>query len=282
MPGLDGLETLMEWMWSFEYAVAMGTAGGDGRPGEFMVADRGRRGQTQTTTDPAQSKTHSKKVDPQINAEFQKGRVKDFVKRFESNDREVFVKRREIADVLDLKPGMTVADIGAGTGFFTRLFAEVVGRGGKVYAVDVSKDFLDYIAAEARKRGQPQVATIRGTQESTNLTESSVDVAFLCDVYHHLENHEKILASIHQALRPRGLLVLVEFDRVEGKSTAFVLNHIRAGQAEFRREIEGAGFQPLSISQAPRLKENFIAKFQKTEKAGTKGQSNRVRSGGHD
>jgi len=237
--------------------------------------------QTQTTPAPAQSKAHSKKVDPQINAQFQKGNVKDFIKRFESDDREVFVKRREIADVLDLKPGMAVADIGAGTGLFTRLFAEAVGRGGRVYAVDVSKDFLNHIAAEARMRGQPQVETIRGTQESTNLPAGSVDAAFLCDVYHHLENHEKILASIHQALRPGGLLVLVEFDRVEGKSTTFVLNHIRAGQTEFRREIEGAGFQPLSISQAPRLKENFIAKFQKTEKAGAKGQIDGVRSRGH-
>ena len=238
--------------------------------------------QTQTTPDSTQSKPHSKKVDPQINAKFQKGNVKDFVKRFETNDREVFVKRREIADVLDLRPGMAVADIGAGTGLFTRLFAEAVGRGGKVYAVDVSKDFLDYIAAGARMRGQPQVQTIRGTQESTNLPAGSVDVVFLCDVYHHLENHEIILASIYQALRPRGLLVLVEFDRVEGKSTTFVLNHIRASQAEFRREIESAGFTPLSISQTPRLKENFIAKFQKTEKAGAKGQINGVRSGRHD
>src|SRR5271157_4422024 len=118
--------------------------------------------QTQTTPDPAQSKAHSKKVDPQINAQFQKGSVKDFIKRFETNDREVFVKRREIAEVLDLKPGMAVADIGAGTGLFTRLFADAVGRGGKVYAVDVSKGFLDHIAAGARLRGQPQVETIPG------------------------------------------------------------------------------------------------------------------------
>ncbi|MGO9816354.1 MAG: class I SAM-dependent methyltransferase [Isosphaeraceae bacterium] len=238
--------------------------------------------QTQTTSAAVQSKPHSKKVDPQINAQFQKGNVKDFIKRFETDDREVFVKRREITEVLDLKPGMVVADIGAGTGLFTGLFAEAVGRGGKVYAVDVSKDFLDYIAAEARMRGQPQVETIRGTQQSTNLPVGSVDVAFLCDVYHHLENHEQILASIHQALRPRGLLVLVEFDRVEGKSTMFVLNHIRASQTEFRREIEGAGFQPLATSQAPRLKENFIAKFQKTEKAGSKGKISSVKPGGHE
>ena len=119
-------------------------------------------GRTQTASDPVQTKAHSKKVDPQINAQFQTGSVQDFIKRFESNDREVFVKRREIAVVLDLKPGMAVADIGAGTGLFTRLFADAVGPVGKVYAVDVSKDFLTHIATEARRGGQPQIETIRG------------------------------------------------------------------------------------------------------------------------
>jgi ubiquinone/menaquinone biosynthesis C-methylase UbiE len=238
--------------------------------------------QTQTTPGPAQTKAHSKKVDPQINAQFQEGRVKDFIKRFESNDREVFVKRREIADVLGLKPGMAVADIGAGTGLFTRLFADAVGPGGKVYAVDISKDFLEYIAAGARTRGQPQIETVRGTQETTNLPARSVDVAFLCNVYHHLENHEQILASIHRALRPGGLLVLVEFDRVEGKSATFVLKHVRASQTEFRREIEEAGFKPLTLSQAPRLKENFITRFQKTEKTGAKEKINGGGCGGFD
>ena len=89
---------------------------------------------------------------------------------------------------------------------------------------------------------------------------------FLCDVYHHLENHEKILASIRRALRPEGVLVLVEFDRVEGKSSQFVLKHIRAGQEEFRREIEAAGFEPDPDFKAPRLKENFVARFRKSER----------------
>ena len=231
----------------------------------FLVA--GVWAQAPSTADPGHTKPHSKKVDPQINAQFLKGDVKAFVKRFETNDREVYAKRLEIVGVLGLKPGMAVADIGAGTGLFTRLFADLVGPAGKVYAVDISKDFLDYIAAGAKTRGQPQIQTIRGTQETTNLPAGSVDVAFLCDVYHHLENHERILASIYEALRPGGLLVLVEYDRVEGKSKPFVLGHIRASQSVFRREIEDAGFKPVTVSQAPNLKENFIAKFQKMERA---------------
>ncbi len=227
-------------------------------------------GQAQTATEPARTpdKAHSKKVDPGINAPFQKANVKDFIKRFESNDREVFVQRHEIIRALELKPGMAVADIGAGTGLFTRLIASEVGPAGKVYAVDVSKDFLDHIASQARRAGQTQVVTIRGTQDSTNLPPGSVDLVFLCDVYHHLENHEKILASIHQALRLPGVLVLVEFDRMEGKSSQFVLTHIRADQGEFRREIEAAGFEPDPMFKGPRLKENFVARFRKRDRTG--------------
>lgn len=223
--------------------------------------------QTQTTPAPARKDARSKKhVDPEINAQFQKGDVKSFIKRFESNDREVYAKRREIAKVLDLKPGMAVADIGAGSGLFTRLFAEKVGDKGKVYAVDVSKVFLDHIASQAKASGRTQIVTVRGTQDSTNLPPNSIDVAFLCDVYHHLENYEKILESIHKALKVQGVLVLVEFDRVEGKSSDFVLKHIRAGQAEFRHEIESAGFEPVKDFDAPKLKENFVAKFRKGER----------------
>jgi ubiquinone/menaquinone biosynthesis C-methylase UbiE len=224
-------------------------------------------GQTQTQTAQAPAETHTKgKVDPQINAQFQNANIKEFIKRFESNDREVFVKRREITKAVGLKPGMAVADIGAGTGLFTRLFADEVGSSGKVYAVDVSPEFLDHIAAMARKSGQTQIVTIRGTQGSTNLAPRSIDVAFLCDVYHHLENHEKVLASIHRALRPGGTLVLVEFDRVHGKSTEFVLKHVRAGRDEFLREIESAGFRSVDTRQNLKLRDNFLARFEKREK----------------
>ena len=231
-------------------------------------------GQAQTAPGPAGTQAKGKgKVDPEINAPFQKADVKEFIKRFESDDREVFARRHEITRSLGLKPGMAVADIGAGTGLFSRLFAEEVGAGGKVYAVDISPAFLDHIAAQARKKGQTQIVTIRGTQDSTNLPARSIDLAFLCDVYHHLENHQKILASIHQALRPGGLLVLVEFDRVEGKSSDFVLKHIRAGQQEFRREIESAGFRPIALpqGQALSLKENFLARFEKRERSENRG-----------
>jgi cyclopropane fatty-acyl-phospholipid synthase-like methyltransferase len=207
------------------------------------------------------------KVDPKINEQFlKKGAAKGLVERFESHDREVFAHRDEIVDSLQLKPGMIVADVGAGSGLFTRLFAEKVGADGRVFAVDVSKEFLAHIAKDAEKRGLKQVTTVLGSQHGTNLEPGSVDLVFLSDVYHHFEDHEAMLASIRQALKPGGALILVEFDRVEGKSSDFVLKHTRASQEQFRKEVEDAGFEPVE-GPKPELKENFFARFRKPAEA---------------
>lgn len=209
------------------------------------------------------------KVDPEINAQFRKvDDVKGWLKRFETEDREVFARRAEIVSALDLKPGMAVADVGAGTGLFTRLFADKVGAEGRVYAVDVSPAFLKYIAEEAKKSGRTQVTTIQGSQQATNLKPGSVDLVFLCDVYHHLEEHQEVLASIHQALRPGGALVLIEFDRVKGKSSSFVLKHVRADKEQFLSEVKQAGFTLDPSQPKVKLAENFFARFRKNDRAG--------------
>jgi ubiquinone/menaquinone biosynthesis C-methylase UbiE len=203
----------------------------------------------------------------EINKPFQNPDVDAYIKRFEAESREVYAQREAIVRAVGLKPGMAVADLGAGTGLFSRLFADRVGPGGKVYAVDISTPFLKHIEAEALKRGQKQIRTIQGTQEATNLPQGSVDVAFVCDVYHHLEHHERILESIHNALRPGGRLVVVEFDRREGVSTDFILKHVRAEKAKFLAEIAAAGFEPLRTSAPPPLKENFFAEFRRLDRA---------------
>ncbi len=159
---------------------------------------------------------------------------------------------------------MAVADVGAGTGLFTRIFAEKVGADGKVYAVDISKPFLEHIAAESKRLGQTQVHTVQGNQNETTLAPNSVDVVFVADVYHHFEKPDKMLASIHQALRSGGTFVIIEFDKKKG-NTEFLRNHIRAPKEVFLKEIESAGFQPLETENAPELKENFFARFRKVD-----------------
>jgi len=211
-----------------------------------------------------QTAAQRSKADPKINEPFKQPDLKGFIKKFESDDREIYTRRDEIVAALGLRPGMAVADVGAGTGLFTRLFAERVGTAGKVYAVDIAPKFLAHIAAEAKKRRQTQVVTVLGSQNSTNLTAESVDLAFLCDVYHHLENPEKMLGSIHRVLKPEGKLVVIDFDRREGRSTDFVLNHVRASQDVFRKEIEANGFKLVPTREAPRLKETFFLRFEKS------------------
>ena len=119
--------------------------------------------------------------------------------------------------------------------------------------------------------------TVQGNQETTNLPADSVDLVFLSDVYHHLERPEKILASLRQALKPDGKLVVVEFDRVEGRSSEFVLKHVRAGKDVFIKEIEAAGFRRIPTAKPPALKENFFARSRKSERAIAEDRTRRER-----
>jgi ubiquinone/menaquinone biosynthesis C-methylase UbiE len=201
-----------------------------------------------------------------INKPFADPDVKEFLKKFETDSREVYAKRAAIVDALGLKPGMAVADVGAGTGLFTRLIADKVGPKGTVYAVDIAPAFLKYIDEQSKKRGQTQVKTVRGTQAGTNLADGSVDLVFLCDAYHHLERPELALSSIHGALRPGGLLVVVDYDREKAPEGGFAKKHIRADKGVFVREITRAGFDPVAAPEAPALKENFFLKFRRAEK----------------
>jgi ubiquinone/menaquinone biosynthesis C-methylase UbiE len=203
----------------------------------------------------------------EINRQFQNPDAAEWVKKFESESREVYTHRSEIVKAAGVVPGMAVADVGAGTGLFTMLFAERVGPKGKVYAVDVSPPFLKHIAEQAKTRGLVQIQAVQASQDSINLPAGSVDLVYLSDTYHHLEKPERVLAAIHRALRFGGRLIVVEFDRRAGVSTAFILKHVRADKARFIAEITAAGFEPIKNPDPPRLKENFFAEFRRVEPA---------------
>lgn len=196
--------------------------------------------------------------DPNLN-------VKEFVQRFENDKREVFVQRDAIIRAVDLRPAVAVADIGAGTGLFTHLFANQVGAEGTVYAVDIGPVFLKHIAERAKRDGHDRIVkTVRNTQDSVELPPGSIDVAFVCDTYHHFEHPRKMLATIHRALRPGGRLILIDFDLREG-SSEFVKQRARAPREVYFREMDAAGFKPIATENAPKLKEQFFAEFRRVE-----------------
>ena len=191
--------------------------------------------------------------------------VQRWVERFEGESREVFSARHEVMKVLDLKKGQHVADVGAGTGLYTRLFADAVGKDGWVYAVDISSAFLQHINETTAALEMHNVSSVLGRTDSSTLPPESVDVIFICDTYHHLEEVEPMLASMFQALRPGGRMVVVEFDRVEGKSSEWLLDHVRADKATFRKEIEASGFRFKREVEVDGFEENFLHIYTKSK-----------------
>lgn len=206
-----------------------------------------------------------KSVKPGINDSFRDPDPKVFEGRFEVESREVFARRQEIVAACELKPGQVVADIGAGTGLFTRLFAAKVGAEGRVIAVDISQKFLDHIQKSSREAGLKNVETIRCTETSTELPPESVDVAFICDTYHHFEFPTKTMTSLQRALKPGGRVIVIDFRREPGKSTEWVMNHVRAGQDVVENEILQAGFEKARQRDAG-LKDNYFVEFVKSSK----------------
>jgi ubiquinone/menaquinone biosynthesis C-methylase UbiE len=204
-----------------------------------------------------------KSVRPGINKPFENPDVKEFIGKFESESREVFTQRKEIVAACKIKPGMVVADVGAGTGLFTRLFAKEVGLTGKVYAVDITPKFVEHIEKTCKQADLKNVVGIVCTAESAKLLPNSVDLVFICDTYHHFEFPFKTMVSIHEALRPGGQVIVIDFQRIEGKSREWVLNHVRAGQEVVTKEIVSSGFK--KVGEAKLLKENYLIRFERVE-----------------
>jgi predicted methyltransferase len=204
-------------------------------------------------------------VNPGINKPFEKPNVAEFVGRFERDGRDPFDHRHEVLKACGLKPGMAVADVGAGTGLFTRMFAPVVGPEGKVYAVDIAEEFVKHVERTAQSEGLKNVKGVVCQADSASLPSGAIDVAFICDTYHHFEFPHKTMRSIHEALKPGGVVILIDFHRIEGVSSDWVLSHVRAGQEVFTREITDAGFKQIEEKKGL-LKESYFLRFEKVER----------------
>jgi len=206
------------------------------------------------------SVAQEKSVRPGINDTFRDPDPKQFVERFEIESREVFSHRKDIVASLKLKPTDVIADVGCGTGLFTRMFAEAVGPKGKVIAVDIAQKFLDHVEVTCRERNLLNVETLLCKDDSTELPPGSVDIVFICDTYHHFEFPHKTMTSVRQALKPGGRVVVIDFKRIEGETTEWTMTHVRAGQEVFEAEILAAGFRKVAEPK-DLLKENYMMIF---------------------
>jgi predicted methyltransferase len=200
-------------------------------------------------------------VRPGVNNQYNDKELGVWVERFESAGREIFDQRHAILKVAGVRPGMRVADVGAGTGLFTLLFADAVGPRGKVFAVDIIPKFLTHLEKQVAERRLNNVVPHLGDPRTVALPPGSVDLVFLCDAYHHFEFPRSMNASMWKALRPGGTLLLIDFKRIPGKTPAATLEHVRAGEETFTKELVAAGFE--LVERVPLLEQNYVVRFRK-------------------
>jgi len=153
--------------------------------------------------------------------------------------------------LVGIRPGMVVADVGAGSGYMTVRIAALVGPTGKVYANDIQPALLRRVDEKARAAGASNVETVLGSDTDARLPETAIDLALLVDVYHEFHHPQEMLRSIRRALKPGGQLVLVEY-RKEDATLPIAPRH-RMSIADARTEIEAEGFMfERTIEDLPR------------------------------
>ncbi|MGE5647901.1 MAG: class I SAM-dependent methyltransferase [Acidobacteriota bacterium] len=151
---------------------------------------------------------------------------------------------RKLVAALDIKPGMTVADIGTGPGYMLPFLSAAAGPRGRVIAEDIFADMLEHAKKRIADRKLGNVTVVLGTATDPKLPEAAIDLAFTLEVYHHFDYPAEMLAKIRRALREDGRLAIVDFYRSEAAMPGgHALQHIRADQPEVIREVEANGFR---------------------------------------
>ena len=143
-------------------------------------------------------------------------------------------------DALGIRPGMIVADVGAGTGYMSLRMARRVGPNGKVYANDLQPEMLRRLRENAAKAGINNVETVLGAEDDPKLPVGRMDLVLLVDVYHEFSQPQKMIDRIRDALAPGGRLVLLEY-RKEDPNVPILPEH-KMSVAQVKAEIEPEGF----------------------------------------
>lgn len=154
----------------------------------------------------------------------------------ERDEREREERSDLLLPMLALKPGTVVADVGAGTGYYSRRLSNIVGPSGKVYAVDVQPEMIKMLQTASRQRGYSNIVPVLSSTDNVRLPPASIDVAIMVDVYHELENPFEVLSSLVNAVKPGGRVIFVEY-RAEDPQVPIKPLH-KMSESQIRREAE--------------------------------------------
>lgn len=158
---------------------------------------------------------------------------------FDDPERDAWQKPHQVIHALALKPDARVADLGAGTGYFSARLANMLPKG-RVYAVDIEPDMVRYLEARAKRENLRNLVAVAGAPGDPRLPEK-VDLILLVDVYHHIEDRVRYFSKLHAALRPGGRIAVVDFrlDSPQGPPPS-----ARVAPETVKAEMRAAGYTP--------------------------------------
>ncbi|GJL67276.1 MAG: hypothetical protein NPIRA05_22470 [Nitrospirales bacterium] len=169
--------------------------------------------------------------------------INRYIHALERPERDQHQQPEKVIEAMNLMPGMMVIDIGAGSGYFTRRFAESVGEKGRVIAIDVEQKMLNYNKGELEKIGLAnRVRFVLAESEGPTFSGNNADIIFLCDVYHHLEDQIDYLANTKPALKPMGRVVIIDYyNDARSGTLGFSKRHL-VSKEQVIKDMEQAGF----------------------------------------
>jgi 2-polyprenyl-3-methyl-5-hydroxy-6-metoxy-1,4-benzoquinol methylase len=170
-------------------------------------------------------------------------KAEEWEKTLESPNRTATQKVAEVLSDLSLKPGMIVADIGAGSGFFSRPLAKAVAPSGKVYAVDIQQGLLDYINKRDAEENIHNVQTVLGEFDDPKLPARDVDLAFINDVLHHIEHRAVYLKALGTYVKPAGRIAIIEMNKDDPNTGHKNQPELLVGREEIVGWMSDAGFK---------------------------------------
>jgi arsenite methyltransferase len=173
--------------------------------------------------------------------------VEDWVKVLESPERLAGLKIDDVIANLKLAPGNVIADLGAGTGPFEVPFAKAVGSTGKVYAVDIDRNFFPHIESKTKAAGVTNVVTVLGGFADPQLPTSDVDVAFLHDVVHHIDDRAAYLKNVSKYLKGTARIAIIEFNPEQSPHKDQPA--LQVSRAQAAAWLAAVGFKPIADIQ---------------------------------
>ena len=166
--------------------------------------------------------------------------IEEYIALFEDPSRARWQKPEKVVEALGVKVGDAVADLGAGSGYFSVLFAKKVGDKGKVFAADVEQGMVDYIKKRMEREDLKNITPVLCEPDNPGLAEKSADLLFICDTWHHIPERPAYLQKIAKVLKSGGRLAIVDFKKESTPEGPPM--HMRLSREEVIQEITSAGY----------------------------------------